>query len=494
MSSLPRELYRREAVAAMDSAAIASGIPGYTLMRRAGAAVFAALRQRFDARSRLLVLCGAGNNAGDGYVIARLARQAGWRVSVASLADSTRLRGDAATACAHWRELGRVQRFDPAMIDDCDVIIDALLGTGLTRELEGDWRQVVEAVNGSARAVVAVDMPSGLDADSGAIHGVAVEAGLTVSFIGLKQGLFTASGRQCRGELLFDDLGVAPAIIAGQSPSAWLLDERVLQKLPRRRQDSHKGDFGHVLIVGGNHGMAGAVALAAKAALKSGAGRVSVLSRPEHVAIVTGLCPEAMVHASANGEIASPLLAAASQVLIGPGLGQDAWAARLLYQVRHASQPVLYDADALNLLAREDAKRQRTTLPDNACVITPHPGEAARLLQCSSRDVQRQRFEAVARCQRHAQAVVVLKGSGTLVHDGEGIHVCDAGTAAMASAGMGDVLAGVIAAWLAQGLPASLAARIGVVVHARAAEQAAAGADRGVLAGDVIAHLHGVAG
>ncbi len=487
--NLPVDLYTRNAVVAMDAAAIASGIPGYTLMRRAGAAVFAALQQRFDACSRLLVLCGAGNNAGDGYVIARLAWQAGWPVRVASLTEVEGLQGDAATACEHWLELGQVLDFETSLLHDCDVIVDALLGTGLAREVEGAWRQAIESVNASGKPVVAVDIPSGLDADSGVIHGAAIEADLTVSFIALKQGMFTASGRQCCGQVQFDDLGVPVSIIGLQSPSACLLDARVLQQLPRRRQDSHKGNFGHLLVVGGNHGMTGAVALAAKAALRSGAGRVSVVSRPEHVAIVTSVCPEAMVYASDNGQIDAALLAACTHVLIGPGLGFDAWAQRLLYQIVRTPQPALYDADALNLLAQAKKPSQEECFPDNAVVITPHPGEAARLLQTGTASIQQQRFDAVTRCQLQSRAVAVLKGSGTLVHDGERIHVCDGGSAAMASAGMGDVLAGVIAALLAQGLPPSLAACIGVYAHAWAAEQAAQGADRGLLASDVIVYL-----
>ncbi len=476
-------LYTRDAVAALDAAAIQSGIAGYTLMRRAGAAVLSALKTHYPAAANILVVCGAGNNAGDGYVLARLAKQQGCRVTVCSLVATDKLKGDAALACAHWREVGEVRPFDASCLDECDVVIDAMLGSGLTREVQDEWKQCIDAINRAGKPVIAVDIPSGLHADSGVIQGAAVEADITVCFIGFKQGMFTASGKQCCGEVIFDDLSVPESILQQQTPSAYLLNHSIVDALPRRRQDSHKGDYGHLLVVGGNHGMAGAAALAARAALRTGAGRVSVVTRPQHVAVVTGLCPEAMTHASEGGQIDESLLKNCSHIVIGPGLGQDAWANRLLYQIRQLDKPVLYDADALNLLA------QSQIMPANAAVVTPHPGEAARLCQTRAADIQRQRFDAVRQCYEKTQAVCVLKGSGTLVHDGEITQVCGAGTPAMASAGMGDVLSGVIGALLAQGCSTSLAAALGVCAHALAAESAARGADRGLLASDVIEAL-----
>lgn len=476
-------LYTRDAVAAMDAAAIHSGIAGYTLMRRAGAAVLSALKTHYPDAVDILVVCGAGNNAGDGYVLARLAKQQGCQVTVCSLVATDKLKGDAALACAHWREVGEVRPFDAEYLNECDVIVDAMLGSGLTREVQGEWKQCIDAINRAGKPVIAVDIPSGLHADSGVIQGAAVEADITVCFIGLKQGMFTASGKQCCGEVIFDDLSVPENILQQQTPSAYLLNHSILDTLPRRRHDSHKGDYGHLLVVGGNHGMAGAVALAARAALRTGAGRVSVVTRPQHVAVVTGLCPEAMTHASEGGQMDESLLEACSHVVIGPGLGQDAWANRLLYQIRQLDKPVLYDADALNLLA------QSQTMPANAAVVTPHPGEASRLCHIRTADIQRQRYDAVRQCYEKTQAVSVLKGSGTLVHDGETTQVCGAGSPAMASAGMGDVLSGVIGALLAQGCSTARAAALGVCAHALAAESAARGADRGLLASDVIEAL-----
>lgn len=477
------QLYTRESVAEIDRAAIASGISGYTLMRRAGKAILDCVNKHYPSNSRLLVVCGAGNNAGDGYVLARLAGQAGYQVTVCSLISTDKLNGDASLACQHWLELGEVVEYEDVLLDDCDLVIDAILGTGLTREVEGEWKWCIGAINSSGKAIVSVDIPSGLNANTGCIQGAAINAQYTVSFIGLKQGMFTASGKQCCGEILFDDLAVAESIREQQAASAHLITDSILQKLPRRRHDSHKGDYGHVLIVGGNSGMAGAVALAAKATLSAGAGRVSAVTLPEHVAAVVSICPEAMVHSTATGQLDETQLAGITHCVIGPGLGKDAWARRLMYEVMQLDVPVLYDADALNLLAYSQQ------IPANTSVITPHSGEAGRLLETSAAEVQQDRFAAIKRLQERTGSVVVLKGSGSLVADDTGIMVSACGTPAMASAGMGDVLSGIIIALIAQQLSPTMAAATGVYAHARSAELAADGAQRGILASDVMAQL-----
>ena len=369
MTTLATNLYTKETVAVLDKPAIASGIPGYTLMRRAGAALLACLNKNFSRQQKLLIVCGAGNNAGDGYVLARLAKQQGWQLTVATVVELTQLKADVLQACQHWQEVGAVVAFDDVnasdLLDDCDIIVDALLGTGLSRDVAGKWLRCIDAINQAAKHTISVDIPSGLNANTGCIQAAAINADYTVSFIGLKQGMFTASGKQCCGEILFDDLSVAAEIVQHQQPSARLMTLAEMADLPSRRHDSHKANFGHVLVVGGNHNMPGAVALTARAALKAGAGLVTVVTLPEHVAAITGVCPEAMVHATATGQIDDALLGQVTHGLIGPGLGQDAWANRLLYQLMQLSLPVLYDADALNLIARSQQ------IPSNACVITP---------------------------------------------------------------------------------------------------------------------------
>ncbi len=480
MHSLPSFLYTPDAVRRLDQAAIRDyNIAGYTLMRRAGRAVLDILTERYPQAQKILVLCGAGNNAGDGYVIARLAQQQGMNVRVVSLIDPEKLQGDARQAYQQWHELAVLSVNDVALIEEADVIVDALLGTGLTRELEGAWLNWVDAINYSEKAVIAVDVPSGLDALTGSIKGTAICADITVSFIGLKVGMFTSSGKACCGEVLFDSLGVPEAVYDDEPAVAELLSSECV--LAKRRHDSHKGLYGHVLIVGGNTGMPGAVILSAKAALRAGAGCVSVVTRPEHITAVATACPEAMVHGSVNGELPESLSEKISVITIGPGLGRDAWAHRLLMQTIALDLPMVLDADALNLVAENNIQIKMSH------IITPHPGEAAHLLSVkSSSDIQADRFSAIRQLYERVQAVVVLKGSGTLIYDGEQLSVCPYGNPAMAVAGMGDVLTGVIAAFAAQGMSLNQAATVGVCIHALAGDLAAGGDSRGVLASDVI--------
>jgi NAD(P)H-hydrate epimerase len=442
-------------------------------------------------------MCGAGNNAGDGYVVARLAQQHGMNVKVVSLIDPEQLQADALQAYKQWAESSELSSSDVSLIDEADVIVDALLGTGLTRDVEADWKKWIDAVNYSKQPIIAIDVPSGLDAATGAIKGAAVRANITVSFIGLKAGLFTGSGKACCGEVIFNSLGVPEQIYENVEATAVLLDESVLAPISSpRSHNSHKSQYGHVLVIGGNYGMPGAVILAAKAALRSGTGMVSVVTREEHISAVAGAIPEAMVYASADGSLESKQLKALvskiTHIVIGPGLGQDAWAHRLFSHVMELDKPIVLDADALNLLAEKCSvdKHVNISAPH---IITPHPGEAARLLSNElniiSADIQSDRFAAVQALYEMMDGVVVLKGSGTLVFDGESLAVCPLGNPAMAVAGMGDVLSGVIAALAAQGLSMSQAASIGVCMHAKAGDLAAEDITRGMLATDVIEKL-----
>jgi len=493
VNTFPTKLYTPEAVARLDQLAIESGIPGYTLMRRAGQAVFDVLRQSYPEATKILVLCGAGNNAGDGYVVARLARQQGMDVKVVSLIDPKKLPADALQAYQQWSECDQLSSSDTNLMAHADVIVDALLGTGLAREVEGDWKKWINAVNDSGKSIIAVDVPSGLDAATGAIKGAAIRAALTVSFIGLKAGLFTGSGKACSGEVFFDSLDVPAQIYEGVEAAAILLREPVL---PVRTHDSHKGQHGHVLVVGGNYGMPGAVILAARAALRSGAGRVSVVTRELHVPAIAAACPEAMVHASTDGSLQGERLEAlvtgVSHAVIGPGLGRDAWAQRLLAEVLELEKPMVIDADAINILAEKCSVDKHVSI-SAPHVMTPHPGEAARLLSnelnITPADVQSDRFAAVQTLYEMLGGVIVLKGSGSIVFDGETLAVCPLGNAAMAVAGMGDVLSGVIAALAAQGLSLSEAASAGVYLHAKAGDLASDGISRGMLATDVIEEL-----
>jgi NAD(P)H-hydrate epimerase len=484
--------YSPDVVREFDRIAIEErGIPGSELMRRAGVAVFDAARRAHPRAARWLILCGAGNNAGDGYVIARLARAAGLQVTVVAVADPVALRGDAARAHQEFAAAGgQTSAFDPALASGADLIIDALFGTGLARPVDGLWRSAIEAVNAAHAPVVAVDLPSGLCARTGRALGVAVRAELTVTFIAWKQGLFLEAGPEHAGRLELARLEVPADVLATARPTFRIFDAAAAASLlPRRERSGHKGRYGHVLVVGGNHGMAGAARLAGEAALRTGAGLVSVATRVEHAVALAAARPELMCHGIEAGpsldRSLSGLLERATVVAVGPGLGQDDWARTLYRAALAGGRPTVLDADALNLLAADPAAVGQ-------CVLTPHPGEAGRLLGSTAAAVQADRLGALAALLERYRAVVVLKGQGTLVGaPGEVPCIITAGNPGMASGGMGDVLTGVVAGLLAQ-LPA--ADRLDVAAcaawaHAVAGDAAARAGERGLVASDVIAGL-----
>ena len=485
-ASSPWNLYRAAEVRALDRAAIDEfNIPGQTLMARAGRAAFNELRTQWPQAQHIGVVCGVGNNSGDGYVLAHCAVQAGMHVTVLQVGDDAQIQGDAQCARRDLLATGvPIVPFTAAGLSSAEVIVDALLGTGLGRAVTGDWWAAIEAINTAPAPVLALDLPSGLHADTGSVLGVAVRAASTVSFIALKQGMFTAEGPDHCGEIVLQDLDVPPQLFERTRPGAVLLAPSNLVTLAPRCRNTHKDDYGRVLVVGGDHGMPGAVRLAAEAAARSGAGLVTVATRAAHAASLSGQRPELLCYGVEQAVQLGPLLSRAQVIVIGPGLGQSSWARELFATwLNSAERPCVVDADALNLLAAEPVKR-------SGWVLTPHPGEAARLLGCSTAEIQADRFQAAHELQRRYGGVCVLKGAGTLVVSEEAVAVCAAGNPGMASAGMGDVLSGVIAALLAQGLAPSDAARLGVWLHATAGDRAAAeGGLRGLLARDLIAHL-----
>lgn len=486
MSVTGRFIYRTAAVREADRIAITEcGIPGQVLMCRAAEATVRVARQMYPDAHRWLVLCGAGNNAGDGYMIARLAAGAGFEVRVAALSDPVRLTGDAALAWQAFRDQGgSVMPFTAGLLQDCDLVIDALLGSGLGRPLEGAWLYAVESVNAARLPVISVDIPSGLDGDNGAVRGAAIRAMATVTFVGHKLGLFTGHGPDCRGHLHFDDLGVPESVWSQVTPCLRRFTPADLAVLPPRAASGHKGLYGHVLVVGGNHGMGGAVRLAGEAALRSGAGLVSVATRAAHTGAMHAGRPELMCHAPASTDELDGLLRRASVVALGPGLGGDAWARQLWEAVINGGRPKIVDADALNLLARTPCRH-------DDWILTPHPGEAARLLGTTAADVQGDRLAALdALCTCYG-GTVVLKGAGTLIgREGEIPWLIDRGNPGMATAGMGDLLTGVTAGLVAQtGRLDPTIAAAAAFVHAAAGDDAAIAGPRGLIASDLLPHI-----
>lgn len=489
MSQLPYTLYRAADVRELDRIAIEEqGIPGIQLMNRAGTALFDELCCRWPEARRIVVVCGSGNNGGDGYVVARLAKEQGFDVKLLALCDPATLSGDARTAWGAARAAGLVTAgFDESLLADADVVVDAIFGTGLDREVTDAWAAVIDAINASGLPVLAVDIPSGLHADTGQVLGTAIVAEATVTFIGLKCGMLTGVARDHCGAIRFDDLGVPDEVYAQRPSALQRIDwQRLKSLLPPRRRSAHKGDFGHVLIIGGNHGMAGAARLAAEAALRSGGGLTTVATRPEHVAAMAAARPEVMWHGVDSVADLQPLLQRATVVAIGPGLGQDHWAQQLFNCVIEARLPLVVDADALNLLAAEPLKKEDW-------ILTPHPGEAARLLGWSTVKVNDDRFETAAKLQQKYGGVAVLKGAGTLVSTPDDqTALCSDGNPGMAAGGMGDLLTGVIAGLLAQGMELNRAALCGVALHAAAGDRAALAGERGMAAMDVAAALRGL--
>ena len=456
------------------------GIPGYELMTRAGLATLAALRALWPATRSLTVLCGPGNNGGDGYVVARAARAQGLDVRVVALDDPAALAGDARRAHGEFvADGGRCEPWSAALLES-DVIVDALYGTGLGRPIGGEAAAMIAAANASRRPLVAVDIPSGLQADSGVVLGVAVRAALTVTFIGRKAGLYLGEGPEHAGHVVFDALGVPAATFTGAQPLAQLIDPALPgEVLPRRRRAAHKGDHGHVLVVGGGPGMPGAARLAGEAALRAGAGLVTLAVHPDNAGFA-GMRPELMCLAADGAGSLATALSRATVVAVGPGLGQGDWAQAVLQAVLDSDKPLVVDADALNLLAAAPQSRERW-------VLTPHPGEAARLLGTRSAELQADRLRAAHQLRARFGGTVVLKGAGTIVLGAAGTPwLCDRGNPGMAVAGMGDVLTGVIAGIAAQGTDLERAAAAGVLVHAQAGDLAARRGERGMLASDLL--------
>ncbi|MGF1768114.1 NAD(P)H-hydrate dehydratase [Enterovibrio makurazakiensis] len=483
-ASLPQSLYRSDQVKRGERK-IASdlGVEMYDLMERAGLAAFCLLRQRWPEAKKILITCGSGNNGGDGYVVGRLAIEAGLQVVLWSASDPETLTGEARTAKQAFLAQSGVILSADLPSEPFDLIVDALFGTGLSRAVEGHYRNAIKVINASGSPVLAIDIPSGLHADTGSVFGDAINADCTISFVALKQGLFTGKAADHCGYIVFDGLGIHEAFEAHIPTSVTLLGVNLLKDFqPVRRRSAHKGQCGRLLCIGGQQGMGGAIILCGQAALRTGAGLVALLTDKTHINAILARQPELMIRQwqkEDGAQALSSVIHWADVLALGPGLGQSVWA-RALFEAALASQlPVVVDADALSLLSH---------FPHNYdhWVLTPHPGEAARLLDLTVEEIERDRFSAVKEIHNRYGGVVVLKGAGTIVYDGTYCSVIHAGNPGMASGGMGDVLTGVIASCLAQTQSVKEAARFGTLLHSYAADIAAQHGERGLLASDLL--------
>lgn len=495
LPSLP--LYRADALRRIEArAASALGGDPMGLMQRAGEAAWRELLAHWPNAQSITVLCGPGNNGGDGLVLARHALASGRQLQVLHPPGLAPRSGLARQAQQDFVQAGgRVQPFD-GELGQADVLVDALFGIGLDRAPDAASTALIEAANASGLPLLALDVPSGLCADSGHVVGAVVRATRTLEFLARHVGNRTGAAADCVGTLMLADLGLQAMQLGpiAEPAAGWLQADVLADALPPRARSAHKGRHGHVLCIGGDHGFGGAIALCAEAALRSGAGLVSVATRSAHVAALLARRPECMVAAVEDVAAMEPLLARADVLAVGPGLGRADWGRALLQAALAGGKPLVLDADALNLLAEGGVAK-----PSADCILTPHPGEASRLLQGDSDSrsvaaVERDRVGSANALAARWGCTVVLKGAGSVIASpGRQPLLIGAGNPGMAVGGMGDVLTGVIAALRAQGHPPWRAAAVGTLLHAAAGDAAAEHGERGLLPSDLFPALRRLA-
>ena len=451
---------------------MAGKISGFELMSRAGQFSFDCLCERYADVRQIVILCGSGNNGGDGYIIAGLAAENNYKVSVYAYAPPTT--DDSNLARDYAQKMGcRIVdcQDEPDLsneINTADLIVDALLGTGVDRDINGYLATLIGWVNSSQKPVLACDIATGLNSDSGRVMGHCIKATATQTFIALKPGLFTASGKTQSGVVQFSDLGVPQEYYLPNQACASLMSRRNLGVTVQQREETaHKGTTGYAAVIGGAPGMMGAVLMAANAAYRAGSGRVKVLTHNNHCSELASYCPELLTLECDEHTQIFDEMADFNVLALGPGMGQSTWAKRLFNQAMQTDRLKVLDADALNLLSKDKQKCDHW-------VLTPHPGEAATLLNCTANEIQDDRFAAANEIVNQYGGVCVLKGSGSLIASNEHLtHVCRAGNAGQATAGMGDVLTGCILGFIAQGYGLFDAACLGTWCHAAAADHVA---------------------
>lgn len=482
-------LYSADQAYALDRVAIAAGVSGIRLMKRAARAALAVITSRFTAVAAVTIYVGGGNNGGDGYVLAGLLAQRKIPVTVIALISSEQLVGDALEAHAFAVQEGvTITAFDETVIPSEGIIVDALMGIGFTGELRNNFGYAIAQINAANLPVIALDIPSGLNASTGDA-GLAVKATVTVTFLGVKVGLVTGRGPALAGHIILDELEIAPAILDSVECIAEAINlGKLLAELPVREVDAHKGDFGRVLVVGGDIGFGGAALMAAEAAARVGAGLVSIATRPEHVPAILARRPEVMATGVVSGQELEPWLERPSHIIVGPGLGRSPWSEQMLQQAVKSQKFLVLDADALNILAESRVVKH----PQGASrwLLTPHPAEAARLLGTTTAEVQANRIKAATALAERYQAAVILKGAGSVVVVEGKTWIVLEGNPGMATGGMGDVLSGVLGGLWAQGFDLDVVATLGASLHSAAGDLAAEEwGQRSLLAIDVIPYV-----
>ena len=491
MYSIKTPVYQAHQIREFEHLAEARfNISSQVMMSRAGKAACDFLVKRWPQAQKVAVFCGSGNNGGDGYVLASQGHERGLQVVIWQVGDPSRLAGEAQNAmlACQAAHIPMKAFSEMADIEHPDVIVDAICGIGLHETLRADTLSAIKKMERARVPIFSIDLPSGIDANTGQVLGGAAHATATMTFIGLKLGLLTGNGIAYSGELVMNDLQLPPELFSSIQPIAEKIHLSTYSHYLRPRpRDWHKGLSGHVLIVGGDLGFSGAPRMAAESALRVGAGLVSIATRVENAPLMNIACPEIMSHGISNVSDLTPLLEKADVLVIGPGLGQSDWSRAIWEVLCKEELPMVVDADGLNLLSK-------TTQLNNNWVLTPHPGEAARLLNDTVENVQHDRLAALQNISERYGGTCVLKGAGSLVLAQNSCPaICDKGNPGMASAGLGDVLSGVIGGFIAQGIPLGDAAKLGVCLHAMAGDLAAKEGERGMIAMDLMPYLRRLA-
>ena len=489
MSIAEQYIYDPSTVAEVDNKAIHEfSMPGIELMEKAAAYAFQCSQECFPNIDSIQIFCGSGNNAGDAYLFGCYAIDHGITTSVIYLSNPKTLKGDAYSAYQRYKaKEGKLIQWNENININCDLIIDGIFGIGINRPVKGTFLKAIELINQNSSPVLSLDIPSGLSGENGKIMGTSVRADITITFVGKKIGLYINDGPKVNKRIKFSNLDIPEDCFEKAQPILEETNEsHISQILRQRKNDSHKGNFGHVLVVGGNHGMGGAVRITAEAALRTGAGLVSVITRSENAQTILKIRPEIMAHAIESDHKNLPhIIDSVDVIAIGPGLGQDQWAKGLYDAVLESNKPLILDADALNILAQNPQQKEDW-------VLTPHPGEAAEMLATTVKEIQSDRLKSLKKLCDAFGGVVLLKGQNTLIGRKATIpHMISAGNPGMSTAGMGDLLTGIISGLYAQfrDQDLQLLTSVSALIHSTAGDRAARSGERGIIATDLFVEL-----